>query len=398
MLTANRWDEIGNSPIVEAMQLVNKYREAGKNIISLAAGEPEFATPEHIIHAGKTAMDRGLTGYTCEAGMKSLRVAICEKFKRDNNLDYTPDEVISSNGGKQIITMSLMALLNPGDEVIIPAPYWTSYPNMTRINGGVPVIVNCSQENGFKITPSQLEEAITDKTKMLIINSPGNPSGAVYTKKELKNICSVILRYPNVVILSDDVYEHQVYSVEFATPAQAAPELKNRIITMNSVSKSYCMPGWRIGYAGGSKEIIQTMHKIQAQTTMHPCSISQFAAITALTGPQEFLSEHRAHYRTGRATIVNLLNEIDGISCLVPDGAFYAYPSVAGLLGRKTPSGKILQSDVDVMEYFVEEAEVATIYGKAFGLSLHLRISYSTSLDVIERACERIKEACKKLS
>ncbi|NJO59852.1 MAG: pyridoxal phosphate-dependent aminotransferase [Richelia sp. RM2_1_2] len=397
MLTAKRFLEIGNSPIVEAMHQVAVLKAAGRDIISLAAGEPDFNTPEHIANAGKEAINAGKTKYTCESGLLALRKAICGKFKRDNNLFYTSEQVIASSGGKQIITNALIATLNPSEEAIIPAPYWTSYPNMVRINYGVPVIVKCSAENNFKLTPKQLEAALTNKTKLLFINSPGNPSGAVYTENELAALGEVVTSHPTLVVLADDVYEHTVYDQKFITPAQINSKLYERTITMNSVSKSYSMTGWRIGFAGGPEDIIQTMHKIQAQTTMHPSTISQHAAIAALTGPQTFVHQAQVIFKERRDLVCSLLNMIDGIECAIPQGAFYAYPSVGRLLGKYTPQGKTLQNDRDVMEYFLNEADVATVYGEAFGLSPYLRISYATSTELLTEACRRIDEACKKL-
>lgn len=364
----------------------------GIDVIGLGAGEPDFDTPEHIRNAAKTAMDNGQTRYTPVGGTPALKQAIVDKFKRENDIDYNADEIIVGCGGKQVIFNALLATLNLGDEVIIPAPYWVSYPDMTRFAAGHPVVVDCPAEQGFKLSPEGLEAAITKNSKWLILNSPSNPTGAAYTKDELLALIEVIERHPHLMVMSDDIYEHLVYGdTKFYTLAQLAPQLKERILTVNGVSKAYAMTGWRIGYAGGPAALIKAMSKIQSQSTSNPCSISQAAAVEALNGPQEFLNDWRAAFVRRRDLVVSKLNAIEGIDCLTPEGAFYVFPSCKGLLGGK------LKTATDFSEYLLKEAEVAVVMGEAFGMDGHFRISYATSDEALEEACARIAAAVAKL-
>jgi aspartate aminotransferase len=379
------------------MQRAADLKASGRRIISLACGEPDFNTPTHVIEAAKAAMDRGETRYTSVFGTLELRTAVCEKFARDNKLEYTPDQITVGSGGKQMITNAFMASLNEGDEVILLAPYWTSYPDMVRINGGTPVIVPCYVENNFKLQPDDLEQAITEKTKWVLLNSPSNPSGAAYSFEEMKAICNVLLKYPHVNIFSDDVYEHMIYDgLEFVTPAQVEPKLYDRTITMNSCSKAYCMTGWRIGFAGGPQHLITGMNTVQSQTTMHPSSISQAAAVVALTASQDFVKENALIFQERRDLVCKMLGEIADLDCPIPEGAFYVYPSCAKLLGKHTPLGKVIDTDTDFVNYLLDEG-VACVQGVAFGLSPHIRISYATSNALLVEACEKIQEACSKL-
>jgi aspartate aminotransferase len=335
-MLSNKLLRIQMSPITKVMQRAAELKASGKRIISLACGEPDFNTPAHVIEAAKNAMDRGETRYGAVAGTFELRKAVCEKFARDNDLAYTPDQITVGSGGKQMITNAFMATLDPGDEVILLAPYWTSYPDMVRINGGKPVVVPCYAENNFKLQPSDLEQAITEKTKWVLLNSPSNPTGAVYSWSEMKEICDVLLRHPHVNVFADDVYEHMIYDgLKFVTPAQVEPALYNRTITMNSCSKAYCMTGWRIGFAGGPNHLISAMNTVQSQTTMHPSSISQAAAVIALTGPQDFVKENADIFEERRNLVCKMLSGIDDLVCPTPEGAFYVYPSCAKLIGKQ---------------------------------------------------------------
>ena len=373
-------------------------RREGIDVIALSAGEPDFDTPDHIKEAAKAAMDRGDTKYTAVAGTPELRQAIVDKLKRDNNLDYTIDQISVGCGGKQNIYNALMATLDPGDEVIIPAPYWVSYPDITLLAEGNPVIVNCPAEAGFKLTPEALEAAITPKTKWLILNSPSNPTGAGYSHADMKALTDVLVRHAHVWVMTDDMYEHLVYDdFEFVTPAQVEPALFDRTLTLNGVSKAYCMTGWRVGYAAGPDEIIKAMNKIQSQSTTHTASVSQAAAVAALNGPHDFIAEHNAVFKERRDLVVSMLNQAKGLSCPTPVGAFYVYPSCAGMIGKTTPEGKTLETDEDVVGYFLESEGVAAVHGEAFGLSPHFRVSYATSTELLEEACIRIQRACAAL-
>ena len=396
---ASRLSRIKPSPTIAVATKARELKAAGRDVIGLGAGEPDFDTPAHIIAAAKVAMDAGETRYTAVAGTPELRQAIVDKFKRDNDLDYTPDQISVGCGGKQNIYNALMATLNPGDEVIIPAPYWVSYPDITLLAEGTPVIVDCPAEAGFKLTPEDLEAAITPKTKWLILNSPSNPTGAGYTRADMKALTDVLLKHEHVWVMSDDMYEHLVYDgFEFVTPAQVEPALFGRTLTLNGVSKAYCMTGWRVGYAAGPDEIIKAMNKIQSQSTTHTSSVSQAAAVAALTGPHDFIAKHNAIFVERRDLVVAMLNEAEGLTCPTPDGAFYVYPSCAGMIGKKTPDGKTLKTDEDVVGYLLESEGIAAVHGEAFGLSPHFRVSYATSTELLKEACTRIQRACAALT
>ena len=370
-------------------------KAAGRNVIALSAGEPDFDTPDNIKDAAIEAIKAGKTKYTDPDGMPELKAAICAKFKRENGLEYKPSQIHVAPGGKPVIYNALVATLNPGDEVIIPAPYWVSYPDMTLLAGGTPVPVETTAESGFKITPEALEAAITPKTKWLIINSPSNPSGGAYTWDELKAIAAVLLRHPQVWVLTDDMYEHLVFDdFKFATIAQVEPKLYDRTLTMNGVSKAYAMTGWRIGYAGGPEPLIKAMGKMISQTTSNPCSISQWAALEALNGTQDFIKPNQKLFQERRDLVVSMLNQANGLKCPTPEGAFYVYPSCAGLIGKTAPSGKVIESDEDFAAELLDAEGVAVVHGAAFGLSPFFRISYATSNDVLEDACSRIQRFC----
>jgi aspartate aminotransferase len=398
-ILANRLSRIKPSATLAVTAKAKELKAAGKDIIGLGAGEPDFDTPDFVKAAAKKAIDEGQTKYTNVDGTPELKDAIIAKFKRDNNLEYTRDEINVGTGGKQVLYNALMATLNAGDEVIIPAPYWVSYPDMVLLAEGEPVIVDCPAEANFKMTGAQLEAAITPKTKWVILNSPSNPTGAGYTKEDMKALTDVLVKHEHVWIMTDDMYEHLVYDdFEFCTPAQVEPKLKDRTLTVNGVSKAYSMTGWRIGYAGGPKELIKAMGKIQGQSTSNPCSISQAAAVEALNGDQSFMEPWIEAFKGRRDLVVELLNACEGIECPVPEGAFYVYPSCAGMIGKKTPEGKVLNTDEDVVSYLLESQGVATVHGEAFGLSPHFRISYATSEEALKKACERIQKACSELT
>ncbi|MGC6472294.1 MAG: pyridoxal phosphate-dependent aminotransferase [Parvibaculales bacterium] len=384
------------------MAVSDKARElkaAGRDVIGLGAGEPDFDTPENIKQAGIDAIARGETKYTAVDGIPELKQAICDKFKRDNGLDYEPAQCFVAPGGKPVIYDAMMATLNPGDEVIIPAPYWVSYPDMVNLAGGTPVIVEAQQANGFKLQPETLEAAITEKTKWFIFNSPSNPTGAAYTAEELKKLTDVLVKYPHVWILTDDMYEHLTYDgFTFATPAQVEPALYGRTLTMNGVSKAHAMTGWRIGYCAGPVELIGAMRKIQSQSTSNPTSISQWASVEALSGPQDYISERNDVFKARRDMVVDMLNEAEGIDCLKPEGAFYVYPSCAGTIGKTTPDGKVIETDEDFATALLEAEGVAVVHGAAFGLSPFFRISYATSDENLKEACTRIARFTASLS
>ena len=376
-----------------------ELKAAGRDVIGLGAGEPDFDTPDNIKDAAIRAITEGRTKYTAVDGIPELKKAICAKFKRDNNLDYEPSQISVGTGGKQIIYNALIATLNPGDEVLIPAPYWVSYPDMVLLGGGEPVFVPTTAASKFKMKPEDLEAAITPKTKWLIFNSPSNPSGAGYSHNELKALTDVLLRHPQVWILTDDMYEHLVYGeFKFATPAEVEPKLYDRTLTMNGVSKSYAMTGWRIGYGAGPVELIKAMAKVQSQSTSNPCSISQYAAVEALNGPQDFIAERAKVFEERRDLVVSMLNQASGLSCPTPEGAFYVYPSCAGCIGKKTPEGKVISNDFDFVSALLETEGVAVVHGEAFGLSPHFRVSYATSTEALTEACGRIQRFCASLS
>ncbi len=386
------------SPTLAVTQKARELRAEGRDIISLGAGEPDFDTPDNIKQAAIEAIRRGETKYTAVDGIPELKDAIIEKFRRDNNLTYTRPQIIVSTGGKQVLYNALMATINPGDEVIIPAPYWVSYPDMVLLAGGTPVFVQTHIEDGYKLRPEALEEAITEKTKWLIFNSPSNPTGAAYSAEEMKAITDVLLAHPHVWIMSDDMYEHLVYDdFRFVTPAQVEPALYDRTLTVNGVSKAYAMTGWRIGYAGGPEKLVRAMAKLQSQSTSNPCSISQWAAVEALNGPQDFIDEARKVYQERRDLVVEMLNAAEGITCHKPEGAFYVYPSIAGVIGKKTPDGKVIETDEDFVTALLEAEGVAAVHGAAFGTSPNFRVSYATSTEALKEACTRIQRFCASL-
>ncbi len=379
--------------------LAQELKAAGRDVIGLGAGEPDFDTPLNIQEAAIAAMRRGETRYTAVDGTPALKKAIVAKFKRENGLDYKVEQVTVASGGKQIIFNAMIATLDAGDEVIIPAPFWVSYPDIVNLCDATPVIVSCPQEQDFKLDAAGLAAAITPKTKWLILNSPSNPTGAAYSAAELRALADVLLDHPHVWILTDDMYEHLMFDgLTFATIAAVEPRLYDRTLTMNGVSKAYCMTGWRIGYAAGPVALIKAIAKVQSQSTSNPCSISQAAAVEALNGPQDFIAVHNAVFIERRDMVVELLNAIPGISCPKPDGAFYVYPSCAGAIGKRTPDGTVIQTDDDFVSYLLKSEGVAVVQGSAFGLSPHFRISYATATELLRDACGRIAKACAALS
>ena len=395
---AQRLGRIKPSPTIAVTNKARELKAAGRDVIGLGAGEPDFDTPEHIKRAAIRAIERGDTKYTAVDGTPELKQAIIAKFKRENGLDYKPGQITVGTGGKQVLYNAFMATLDPGDEVIIPAPYWVSYPDMALLADGKPVTVPCPESKGFKLQPEDLERAITPRSKWLILNSPSNPTGAAYTRAEMKALTDVLVRHPQVLVMTDDMYEHLVYDdFEFCTPAEVEPRLYDRTLTCNGVSKAYCMTGWRIGYAGGPAEIIKAMGAIQSQSTSNPSSISQAAAVEALNGPMDFIPAHNKVFKERRDLVVSMLNQASGIKCHRPEGAFYVYPSCAGLIGKKTPDGKTLSTDSEVVGYLLESEGVAVVQGEAFGLSPFFRISYATATEQLEEACKRIQRACAAL-
>ena len=386
------------SATIAVAQKARDLKATGRDVISLGAGEPDFDTPDNIKNAAIEAIRQGKTKYTPVAGIPELRQAIATKFKRENNLDYKPQQIIVGTGGKQVLFNAFMATLNKGDEVIIPAPYWVSYPEMVAVNNGTPVFVDAKKEFNYKLQPEDLEAAITDKTKWFVFNSPCNPSGAAYTHDELKKLTDVLLKYPHVHIMSDDMYEHLTYNdFKFATPAAVEPKLYERTLTVNGVSKAYAMTGWRIGYAAGPVELIKAMETIQSQQTSGTSSISQWAAVEALNGPQDFIAKNKAIFQARRDLVVSMLNQANGLECPTPEGAFYVYPSCAKLIGKKTPEGKVIKTDEDFVTALLETEAVAVVHGAAFGLGPAFRISYATSEKLLEEACRRIQRFCASL-
>ncbi len=395
---ADRLSRIKPSATLAVTKLALEMKAAGRDVISLSAGEPDFDTPENIRAAAIRAIQSGQTRYTAVDGTPELKKAVAGKFKRENGLDYAPSQIIVGTGGKQVLFNALLATLNSGDEVVVPAPYWVSYPDIVLLAEGTPVAVQCPQNNGFKMRAEDLEQAITRKTKWLILNSPSNPTGAAYTAAELRALADVLLRHPDVWILADDMYEHLVYDdFKFTTIAQIEPKLYPRTLTLNGVSKAYCMTGWRIGFAGGAPELIKAMTTLQSQSTSNPSSISQAASVEALNGPKDFIPTHNASFKQRRDLVVELLNRVPGLYCPRPEGAFYVYPSCAGTLGKRTPKGKVIESDTGFVEYLLEAEGVAVVQGVAFGLSPHFRISYATSTEALTEACRRIHRACAAL-
>ena len=395
---ADRLSAVKPSPTMAVTALAAELKSQGRDVIGLGAGEPDFDTPDHIKAAANAAIARGETKYTAADGTPVLKKAVAAKFKRENGLDYEPSQVTISSGGKQVLYNAFVATLSPGDEVVIPAPYWVSYPEMVLLCDGEPVPVACPQNNGFKLRPEDLDAAITPKTKWLILNSPSNPTGAAYTEAELRAVADVLLKHEQVWVMTDDMYEHLVYdNFEYRTIAQVEPRLYERTLTVNGVSKAYCMTGWRIGYGAGSKELIRAMGAIQSNSTANPCSISQAAAIEALNGPQDFIPAHNKSFKERRDLVVDSLNRVPGLYCPRPEGAFYVYPSCAGVIGKRTPSGETIESDEDFVKYLLAVEGVAVVHGAAFGLAPHFRFSYATSNDVLRDACSRIERACRAL-
>ncbi len=396
-IVSNNLKRIKPSPTMAVTQKAKELKASGKDIIGLGAGEPDFDTPDNIKQAAIKAIKDGDTKYTTVDGTPTLKKAIINKFKRENNLDYLTDQITVGTGGKQVIYNAMMATLNEGDEVIIPAPYWVSYPDIVLLAGGLPIILECNEKQGFKINPSILEKSITKKTKWIILNSPSNPTGACYSEKEIKEIGKVLEKHPHIFILSDDIYEHVIYgSFKFFTIAQI-DNLKDRVLTMNGVSKAYSMTGWRIGYAAGPKDIIKAIAKIQSQSTSNPSSISQAAAVEALNGVQSFIKKRASSFQERRDFVVNTLNAIEGIECLNPDGAFYVFPSCKGLIGKKDIKGKEIKNDTDFVQSLLENNGVAVVQGSAFGLDGFFRISYATSKENLKKALEKISSFCESL-
>ncbi|MBP37482.1 MAG: aspartate aminotransferase [Candidatus Pelagibacter sp.] len=397
-ILSQRLKKIQPSLTVSINVKANALRAEGRDVLVLAAGEPDFDTPQNICQAAIKAMNEGQTRYVPGKGTPALQQAIVEKFKRDNNLSYNLDEIMVGVGGKHIIYNAMMATLNPGDEVIIPAPFWVSYPDIVMLAEGKPIIVKCDASQDFKITPEQLENNITNKTKWLMLNSPSNPTGAVYSFNELKELSEVLLKYPNVLVLTDDIYEKIIYDDGvFSTIASVEPKMKERTLTLNGVSKAYCMTGWRLGYCGGPREIIAGMNKIQSQSTTSTSSISMAASVEALSGDQEFINLHNIQFKKRRDMVVENLNQIDGINCSIPPGAFYVYPSCEGIIGKKTSAGNTINTDEDFMNFLLESEGMAGVHGEAFGLSPYFRLSYATDEKTLADACNRIERACNNL-
>jgi aspartate aminotransferase len=396
---AEHLKRIKPSPTIAVTDKARALKAAGRNVIGLGAGEPDFDTPDNIKQAAIKAIESGKASkYTAVDGIPELKAAVCKKFKEENGLDYKPSQITVGAGGKQVLYNAFMATLNPGDEVIIPAPYWVSYPDMVLLAGGIPVEVVCNMEDGFKLRPEQLEKAITPKTKWFLLNSPSNPSGAAYTRAELKALTDVLVKHPHVHVMTDDMYEHLVYDdFVFITPAQVEPSLYERTLTINGVSKAYCMTGWRIGFAGGPEPLVKAMAMIQSQSTTNPAAASQWASVEALTGPKDFIARHNKIFKERRDLIVGMLNQANGIRCPVPQGAFYVYPSCAATIGRTAPSGKKLATDEDFVTELLEAEGVAVVHGSAFGLGPAFRISYATRTEDLEEAGRRIQRFCGNL-
>lgn len=397
-IIAKRLSAIKPSPTIAVTQKAAELKAAGRDVIGLGAGEPDFDTPDHVKAAAAEAMKNGETKYTAVAGTLRLRKAIAAKLKKDNGLEYTPEQITVGCGGKQVIYNAIMATVEAGDEVIIPAPYWVSYPDITLLAGGTPIFVECTEENGFKLQPADLEKAITPKTKWLVLNSPSNPTGAAYSAADLKAIAEVLLKHPHVWVMTDDMYEYLVYDgFEFATIAQVEPKLFDRTLTLNGVSKAFAMTGWRVGYGAGPTDIIKAINKIQSQSSTHTSSISQAAAAAALEQPMDFFADWLVAFKERRDLVVKMINEAEGLSCRTPEGAFYVYPSCAGVIGKTTPDGKKIESDTDFVTALLEAEGVAAVQGEAFGLSPYFRISYATSADALREACARIQRFCAAL-
>jgi aspartate aminotransferase len=394
-LIAHALERVKPSPTMAITSKAREMKAAGFDVIGLGAGEPDFDTPDNVKRAAVEAIQRGETKYTAVDGIPELKRAIVAKFERENGLTYKPAEITVGSGGKQVLYNALLATLNPGDEVIVPSPYWVSYPDIVLLAGATPVVVETKLEDGFKLSPKALAAAITPRTKWFIFNSPSNPTGAAYTREEIKALTDVLLKHENVWVLSDDIYEHLVYDgFAFSTPAQVEPKLKGRTLTMNGVSKAYSMTGWRIGYAGGPEPLIKAIATLQSQSTSNPCSISQWASVEALEGPQDFLKSWVASFQDRRDLVVSMLNQAKGLSCPTPEGAFYVYPSCAGVIGRTSRDGKKIETDEDFATALLQEEGVAVVHGAAFGLSPFFRISYATGIEALEEACRRIQRFC----
>jgi len=397
-IISNNLNKIKPSPTIAVTQKARELKAAGKDVIGLGAGEPDFDTPDNIKEAAIKAIRDGDTKYTAVDGTPVLKKAIVDKFKRENNLDYDLDQITVGAGGKHVIYNAMMATLNEGDEVIVPAPYWVSYPDMVLLAGGTPIILECDEKQGFKLSPSELDKAITPKTKWIILNSPSNPTGACYSESDILELSKILIKHSHVYILSDDIYEHVVYeNFKFFTIAQIK-ELKGRVLTMNGVSKAYSMTGWRIGYAAGPKDIIKAIAKIQSQSTTNPSSISQAAAVEALNGKQDFIKERAKSFQERRDFVVSSLNQIEGIECLNPDGAFYVFPSCKALIGKKDPNGNVINNDTDFVKSLLEHSGIAVVQGSAFGLEGFFRISYATSMENLKKALDKIKNFCRELN
>ncbi len=397
-ILAKRLSAIKPSPTIAVTTKAAELKAQGLDVIGLGAGEPDFDTPQHIKDAGKAAIDRGDTKYTPPNGTPALRKAIVAKFKRENGLDYKPEQVTVGVGGKQVIFNAFLATVQEGDEIIVPAPYWVSYPDIALLFGGKPVFVTCGENARFKLSPDALAAAITPKTKWLVLNSPSNPTGAAYTRDELRALADVLLKHPHVWVMTDDIYEHLTYDgFKFATLCEVEPKLLDRTLTLNGVSKAYAMTGWRMGYACGPVELIKAMNMIQSQSASHPTSITQAATVAALDGPMDFLAPRNEAFKQRRDMVVKMLNEAQGITCQTPEGAFYVYPSCAGAIGKTTPKGRKLTNDTDFVEALLDEALVAAVQGAAFGLSPYFRISYATSTEALQKACKRIQDFCASL-
>jgi aspartate aminotransferase len=398
-ILAKRLSAIKPSPTIAVTTKAAELKAQGLDVIGLGAGEPDFDTPDHIKAAGKAAIDNGETKYTPPNGTPALRKAIVAKFKRENGLDYKPEQVTVGVGGKQVIFNAFLATVQEGDEVIVPAPYWVSYPDIALLFGGKPVFITCGENARFKLSPEALAAAITPKTKWLVLNSPSNPTGAAYTRDELRALADVLLKHPHVWVMTDDIYEHLTYDgFKFATLCEVEPKLMDRTLTLNGVSKAYAMTGWRMGYACGPVELIKAMNMIQSQSASHPASITQAATVAALDGPMDFLAPRNEAFRQRRDMVVKMLNDAKGITCQTPEGAFYVYPSCAGVIGKTTPKGRKLNNDTDFVEALLDEGLVAAVQGAAFGLSPYFRISYATSTEALEKACKRIEDFCAALT
>lgn len=397
-MLADRLSRIKPSPTIAVTTKAKELKAAGKDVIGLGAGEPDFDTPENIKQAAIAAINAGDTKYTAVDGTPALKQAIAAKFGRENGVEYSAGEITVGTGGKQVLFNALAATLNPGDEVLIPAPYWVSYPDMVLLAGGEPKTIECGENANFKLSGDALRAAVTPKTKWLILNSPSNPTGAAYTRDELADIAAAVREFPDLMVMTDDMYEHLVYDgFTFETFAAVAPDLKERTLTVNGVSKAYSMTGWRIGYAGGPQALIKAMAKIQSQSTSNPSSVSQAAAVEALNGPQDFIPSNQELFKARRDMVVAALNDCPGLSCKTPEGAFYVYPGCAGVIGKTTPGGKVIENDSDFVAYLLEDHLVACVQGVAFGLSPYFRISYATSTEALQEACARIKVACENL-